>query len=95
MLTYFPTTDGSLFNYENGVRFELKSITTAKNNGGYVNRANTPDYVQWTAADNLGRASSGAVHYGSTLKHSLVVGKSLNNRQAYSADAEPQMGVAS
>jgi len=95
LLTYFPTTDGSLFNYENGVRFELKGITTAKNNGGYVNRANTPNYVQWTAADNLGRAFSGAVHYGSTLKHSLVVGKSLNNRQAYPADAEPQMGVAS
>ena len=95
LLSYSPTTDGSVFNYENGVRFEIKGITTAKNNGGYVNRAITPDYVQWMAADNLGRAFSGAVQYGSTLKHSLLVGKSLNDRQAYPADAEPQLGVAS
>ena len=95
LLSYSPTTDGSAFNYQNGVRFEIKGITTAKNNGGYVNRAITPDYLQWVAADNLGRAFSGAVQYGSTLKHSLLVGKSLNNRQPYPADAEPQLGVAS
>ena len=95
LLSYSPTRDGSVFNYENGVRFELKGITTAKNNGGYVNRANTPDYMQWMAADNVGRAFSGAVKYGSTLQQSLVVGKSLNNRQTYPADGEPQMGVAS
>ncbi len=95
LLSYSPTTDANAFNYQNGARFELKGMTTAKNNGGYVNRAITPDYLQWVAADNLGRAFSGAVQYGSTLKQSLIVGKSLNDRQPYPADADPQLGVAS
>ena len=95
LLYYIPTVNGSAFNYQNGVRFEIKGITTAKNNGGYVNRASTPDYQQWVAADNLGRAFNGAVQYGSSLKHSLIIGKSLNDRQPYPSDAEPQLGVAS
>jgi len=95
LLAYSPTTDGTAYNGPNGVRFEIKGITTAKNHGGYVNRAVHPDYLQWAAADNLGRAFSGAVQMGSTLKQSLIIGKSLNNRETEPSDSEPQLGVAS
>ena len=95
LLYYMPTVDGSPFNFSNGLDPVLKNISTTKNNGGYVNRVMKPSYVQWAAADNLGRAVSGAVQYGSSLKHSLIIGKSLNNTMAYPADAEPQLGVAS
>ncbi len=95
LLNYSPTVDGSEFNYTNGITPVIKSISTTKNNGGYVNRVIQPSYVQWAAADNLGRAFSGAVQYGSSLKHSLIIGKSLNNRQTYPTDADPQLAVAS
>jgi hypothetical protein len=95
LLSYEPTADGNEYDYTNGLRFTLKGITTTKNRGGYVNRALTPDYLQWAAADNVGRAFTGSVQYGSTLKQSLIVGKSLNNRQPYPAGADPQLGVAS
>ena len=95
LLYYSPTTDGGPFVYTNGFVPVLNNISTTKNNGGYVNRVIKPSYVQWVAADNLGRAVSGAVQYGSSLKHSLIIGKSLNNTMAYPADADPQLGVAS
>lgn len=95
LLNYAPTSDGKVFDYTNGVSPTLKGITTTKNNGGYVNRVIKPIYEQWVAADNLGRAISGAVQYGSSMKHSLIIGKSLNNRQAYPSDADPQLGIAS
>ena len=95
LLFYSPTTDGRAFDYTNGLDPVIKRISTTKNNGGYVNRAIKPSYVQWAAADNLGRAISGAVQSGSSLKHSLIIGKSLNNRQNYPADAEPPLAVAS
>ena len=95
LLYYMPTVDGSPFNFSNGLDPVLNNISTTKNNGGYVNRVMKPSYVQWAAADNLGRAISGAVQYGSSLKHSLIIGKSLNNTMAYPADADPQLGVAS
>ncbi|TAG25199.1 MAG: right-handed parallel beta-helix repeat-containing protein [Burkholderiales bacterium] len=95
LLSYSPTVDGSAFNYSNGVVPVLKGITSAKNNGGYVNRVIQPSYEQWVSADNLGRAFSGAVQYGSTLKHSLVIGTSLNNRQPYPNYTDPQLAVAS
>jgi hypothetical protein len=96
LVTYAPTEDGSEFNWQNGVRFTLRGMTSAKNGaGGYLNRAVNPDYTQWAMAGNIGRGFTGAVQLGSTLKHSLIVGESLNNRQAYPADADPQLGVAS
>jgi G8 domain/Right handed beta helix region len=95
LLSYAPTTDGTALNYENGVVPVLKRITSTKNNGGYVNRVIKPSYEEWISADNLGRAFSGAVQEGSSLKHSLVIGKSLNDRQTYPSDADPQLGVAS
>ncbi len=95
LLNYSPTVDGSEFVYTNGLDPVIKGISTTKNNGGYVNRVIRPSYVQWAAADNLGRAFSGAVQYGSSLKHSLIIGKSLNNNQPYPADADPQLAVAS
>jgi hypothetical protein len=95
LLNYSPTIDGTPFNYENGVVPVLKRITSTKNNGGYVNRAIKPSFEQWISADNLGRAFSGAVQEGSTLKHSLIIGKSLNDRQPYLVDADPQLAVAS
>ena len=95
LLYYMPTVDGSPYIYTNGIVPVLNNISTTKNNGGYVNRVIKPSYVQWAAADNLGRAVSGAVQYGSSLKHSLIIGKSLNNTMAYPADADPQLGVAS
>jgi G8 domain/Right handed beta helix region len=95
LLNYSPTTDGSAFNYTNGVVPVLKWITSAKNNGGYVNRVIKPSYQEWVSADNLGRAFSGAVQYGSELKHSLIIGTSLNNRQPYPSFADPQLAVAS
>jgi G8 domain/Right handed beta helix region len=95
LLAYAPTTNGSEYDYTNGLRFTLKGITTAKNRGGYVNRTITPDYLQWAAADNIGRAFTGSVQISSTLKQSLIVGRSLNNRQPYPADVDPQLGVAS
>ena len=95
LLSYSPTNDGSAFDYTNGVVPVLKRITSAKNNGGYVNRVIKPSYEEWMSADNLGRAFSGAVQYGSVLKHSLVIGTSLNNRQAYPNYADPQLAVAS
>ena len=95
LLYYMPTVDGGLYVYTNGLIPVLKNISTTKNNGGYVNRVIKPSYVQWAAADNLGRAFSGSVQYGSSLKHSLIIGKSLNNTMLYPADADPQLGVAS
>jgi hypothetical protein len=96
LLAYEPTTTGAPFDWSNGVRFTLKGISTIKNYyGGYVNRAINPDYLRWTAADNQGRAFSGSVQLGSTLKQSLIVGSTLNNRQPYPTDADPQLGVAS
>jgi hypothetical protein len=95
LLKYSPTTDGSNYNYQNGMRFTLRGITATRNGAGYVNRAVNPDYLQWAVAGNLGRAFSGAVDAGSTLKQSLVVGMSLNTQETYPSDAEPQLGVAS
>ena len=92
---YSPTVDGSVFDWSNGVGFTLKGITTAKNRGGYRNVAINPAYVQWASADNIGRAFTGSVQMGSSLKQSLIVGKSLNDRQPYPSDAEAQLGVAS
>jgi G8 domain/Right handed beta helix region len=95
LLTYSPTVDGSAFDYTNGVVPVLKRITSTKNNGGYVNRVIKPSYEEWMSTDNLGRAFTGAVQYGSALKNSLVIGKSLNDRQAYPSFADPQLAVAS
>jgi hypothetical protein len=96
LLAYAPTADGREFNWENGVRFTLRGIASIKNGaGGYVNRAIHPDYTQWVMAGNVGRGFSGAVQLGSTLKHSLIIGTSLNNRQPYPTGADPQLGVAS
>ena len=95
LLNYSPTVDGKTYNGNNGIVPVLKSITSTKNNGGYLNRVITPSYEQWVSADNLGRAFNGAVQYGSTLKHSLVIGTSLNNAQLYPSTAEPQLAVAS
>ena len=95
LLNYSPTVDGTEYVYTNGLDPVIKGISTTKNNGGYVNRVIRPSYVQWAAADNVGRAFSGAVQYGSSLKHSLIIGKSLNNNQPYPADADPQLAVAS
>ena len=95
LLSYEPTTDGNPFNWTNGERFALRDITTAKNRTGYINRTITPDYVRWVAADNLTRAFTGSVHAGSTLSQSLVVGRSLNDRQPRPSDAIPQLAVAS
>ena len=95
LLNYSPTTDGKVFDHTNGLIPVIKGISTTKNNGGYVNRVIQPSYVQWAAADNLGRAISGAVQYGSSLKHSLIIGKSLNDRQSYPVDADPPLAVAS
>lgn len=95
LLLYSPTADGRPFDGSNGVRFAVKNITTAKNRTGYLNRATHPDYVQWVAADNLVRAFTGAVMPGSTLTRSLIVGRSLNNRQPQPVGAEPALGVAS
>ena len=95
LLYYMPTVDGGPYIYTNGLNPVLNNISTTKNNGGYVNRVIKPSYVQWVAADNLGRAFSGAVQYGSSLKQSLIIGKSLNNTMPYPADADPQLGVAS
>jgi hypothetical protein len=94
--TYQPTVDGSAYNYTNAQRPLLKGITSAKNrSGGYLNRVTVPDYLQWASAGNAGRAFTGAVSDGSTLKRSLIVGSSLNNRQPYPASAKPQLAVAS
>jgi G8 domain/Right handed beta helix region len=95
LLNYSPTIDGTAYNYENGIIPVIKRITSTKNNGGYLNRVIKPSYEQWVSADNLGRAFSGAVQYGSTLKQSLIIGKSLNDRQAYPSYADPQLAVAS
>jgi hypothetical protein len=95
LLSYEPTTDGSEFNWQNGVHFSLRGITTAKNRTGYVNRAINPEYFQWVASGNMGRAFTGAVQAGSALEHSLIIGTSLNNTQPYPAGADPQLGVAS
>jgi hypothetical protein len=96
LLYYEPTIDGSPYNYQNGARVALKGISTIKNRGGgYVNRVINPDYTQWVAADNIGRGFSGAVFLGSTLKHSLITGRTLNNREPYPDSADPQLGVAS
>jgi hypothetical protein len=94
LLYYEPTTSGAAFDWTNGVRFTLEGIATIKNRGGYLNRARFPDYLRWTAADNIGRAFTGAVAAG-TLKQSLVVGRTLNNATPYPADADPQLAVAS
>lgn len=95
LLQYQPTVDGSPYVFTNGVRFTLRGISTIKNRTGYVNRTIRPDYVQWAASGNLGRAFTGAVFEGSTLTRSLIVGQSLNNALPYPANAEPQLGVAS
>jgi hypothetical protein len=95
LLQYQPTVDGGPYTYNNGVPFVLRGISTIKNRTGYVNRTIRPQYRQWTASGNLGRAFTGAVFEGSTLMHSLIIGSSLNNATPYPPDAEPQLGVAS
>lgn len=95
LLFYSPTTDGLPDVVSNRARFTFKGITTFKNRNGYLNRAINPDYLQWANADNSGRGFTGAVQLGSTLKQSLVVGRSLNDGLPYPAGAEPQLGVAS
>ena len=92
---YAPTTTGALFDYNNGKRFTLQGLTLAKNRmGGYLNRASLPDYRQFVLAGNRQRSISGAVDAG-TIKHGLIVARSLNDRQPYPAGIDPQLGVAS
>jgi hypothetical protein len=80
---YAPTVDGSVNNWQNLVSFELKRVTSYKNlDGAYRNRTTTPQYLEWTTADNVGAHLNGAVHEG-TIARSLLVGSSLNNATPY------------
>lgn len=92
---YAPTSKGAAYDYSNGVRFGFRGLTLAKNVlGGYLNRVTSPDYRQFAAAGNRQRAVTGAVDAG-TFKHALIVANSLNNRQAYPSQSDPQLGIAS
>lgn len=94
-LYYQPTSNGQPWNVGNSIRFTFKGMTTFKNVNGYLNRAQNPDYLQWANADNLIRGFTGAVQPGSTLKHSLIVGQSLNNSLPLPTGIEPQLAFAS
>lgn len=97
LMEYRPTTDGAALRQDqtNAVRFTFKRITTFKNRNGYVNRAFNPDYLQWASADNVTRGFTGSVRAGSTLKHSLIVGLSLNATEPFPAGQNPQLAFAS
>ena len=80
---YVPTVDGSPDNGSNGVRFQLKGISSYKNNdGAFKNVVSLPDYLEWVTADNVGVHFSGAGNDG-LIARSLVVGYSLNNLTPY------------
>jgi G8 domain/Peptidase inhibitor family I36 len=92
---YAPTTTGAVFDYSNGVRFTISGLTLAKNRaGGYLNRTSLPDYRKFVAAGNRERAITGAVDAG-TIRFGLIVARSLNDRQAYPTNVDPQLGIAS
>lgn len=96
LTTYAPTRTGAPFDTTNGVPFTMRGVATLRNwAGGYVNRAETPQYVQWVAAGNAGRGFSGAVSVGSSLRHSLIAGRTLNEREAVPPRSDPRLGVAS
>ncbi|NJK43133.1 MAG: hypothetical protein HC933_01690 [Pleurocapsa sp. SU_196_0] len=56
---YTPTTDGSAYNYQNGVRFKLSRVTVYKNGaywgagGGIWNRNTFPDFEEWVSSDQM------------------------------------------
>jgi hypothetical protein len=95
---YIPTSDEGPDRFaDNRVRFELKRVTSYKNNdGGYRNRVSAPDYLEWVTADNAGTVFAGAGDDG-WIKRGLVVGTSLNNLtpQPISTLTDPQTAFAS
>jgi hypothetical protein len=92
---YIPTSDGGEDQYDrNRIRFTLRRITTYKNNDhGFWNRVSWPNYEEWVSADNDGTFFAGAGDDG-LITRSLVVGTSLNNREAL-LQREPSVAFAS
>jgi G8 domain len=96
LIKYAPTVTGKAFDYSNGKRFTLRGLTIAKNRtGGYLNRTTTPDYRQFVVSGNLQRSVTGQVDVGATMKHSLIVARSLNDRQSPPTNVDPQLAIAS
>ena len=82
-MKYVPTSDGGQDIYSNRIRFQLKRINSYKNlEGAYRNRVSTPDYVEWTTADNVGVSMAGAGDDG-VITRGLFIGSSLNNATPY------------
>ena len=72
----------------------MRRNTVYKNGGGGLwNRVTKPDYPEWVSADNAGVHFGGAGDDG-VITRSLLVGQSLNHRDAYPQDAEPPSGFA-